>query len=200
MDRLDVMKNLRPFQARIHNCISRGFHDARKHHELFLHIFTKRTISSITRDYIWDYIRKEFTTEETVKFREQQNGLCLLIINDVVFLRFKKLNTRKCSSNIPTLQATLYERQQLLMFEPRPCAHLNAGYIANETWTNLEVYITEPNGKRSNAWVMKIYEDEQRQSVIELPVSRTEKPRRFKPKTGTGQEQKGADNEGTRGN
>ncbi len=200
MDKLEIAQMLEPYSARICKCISQGHYNGRKCHEQFLHLFTKRTIASITRDHIWDQIRKEFVSEESVKIRELKNSLCLLEISGIplrIFLRFKKLNARLLSCNIPTQQvASFLGQRPLRQLTLLPCVHLNAGYLANESSTDIEVFITKPHGSRSNAWVMRICENHQRQPVIQLPLSRTEKPRAWKPKTGSAQAKKGADNEG----
>ncbi len=196
MDKSDVMRGLEPFLARIHDCIVRGFHGARINNEHQLHIFTKRTLANARRDYIWNYIRSEFTGDEAARIHERKNGLCLLEIADT-FIRLKKLNSHKCSSNIPTIQSNKFVYQQLLMFSPHPITNLNAGWIVNEAGTDIEIYITKPSGKRSNAWAVKILQDSRLQSIIEFPVPDTGGAKPWKPKTDLGRKTKGGEDEGS---
>ena len=69
-------------------------------------------------------------------------------------IRFKKLNDRMRSSNIPTNQAVLFNHQELQPELPNmpPLANITLGYTFNSMRTSAEaVFLTMPNGDR-NIW------------------------------------------------
>jgi hypothetical protein len=193
MDRDEVGIILNPFLPRLIDCLLNGCQDYLGQYSAFTHIHTKGTRASITRDHIRDWIRRSFATEKSTRIVEKRNGLFLLEVEQRLLLRFKKLNSRKCSANVPTGQTKRFYRQQPL-FPGLWRTNLNAGYIANETWTEFEFYITEPSGSRSNAWVMKIQEYPECKPIVDITPARKEKPKRVKAKTAS---EKGANDERT---
>jgi len=196
MDQCKITAIVDPFIPKLLDCLQGGCQDYLKHYRDFLHIHTKRTRASITRDHIKDRIRRNFATDKSARIIEKRDGLFLLELAKQVLLRFKKLNSRKCSSNIPTTQAKGFYRQ-LPMIEGQHRTNLNAGYIANETWTGFEFYITEPSGSRSNAWVMAIHKEPLSQSIFDITPVKIQKPKRITAKTVFKKKPKGADNEST---
>lgn len=73
-------------------------------------------------------------------------------------IRFKKLNERMRSSNIPTNQAVLFNHQELQPELPNmpPLANITLGYTFNSTRTSAEaVFLTMPHGDR-NIWTWRL--------------------------------------------
>jgi hypothetical protein len=198
MDRNEVGSILDPHFPQLLDCLSNGCQDYLRHYAAFTHIHTKGTRASIARDHVRDRIRRTFSADKSTRIVEKRNGLFLLEVEKKLLLRFKKLNSRKCAANIPTGQSKTFYRQQPL-FPGAWRTNLNAGYTANETFTEFEFYITEPNGSRSNAWVMKIQEYPQSKPTVDITPARKEKPKRVKAKPASGRNARGADDERTNG-
>jgi hypothetical protein len=196
MGKDEILAILEKHLTTIQDCISKGCHKYLEKHLDSLHIYSKITRASITRDYILDFIRKAFSNKDGVRIIEKRNGLILLEIGKRILLRFKKLNSMKCASNIPTNQSMAFYRQ-LPMFPARQHKNLNAGYVANETWTNFEFYITEPNGRRSNAWILNMKAEHNSKPSVSISSPNRLKPIRVKAKTASDKKSKGAENEGS---
>jgi hypothetical protein len=83
-----------------------------------------------------------------------------LLYHDALFLRFKKLNSKHLTSNIPTLQSmTLNSQGSIPGFPESPCI-INVGYVIDKTFTNFKsINITCPKSNTDLHWQYDILND-----------------------------------------
>jgi hypothetical protein len=114
------------------------------------------TKANLIRDYaICEFSRRTATNNRVRKYLSR--NLLVFIIDNKYRLRFKKLNKRLLSSNIRTVQAIQFESQDWDLFGPQVLpANLNVGYVVNESYTDLDVYLTCPSGYRNIAWATSL--------------------------------------------
>lgn len=161
------------------------------------HIHSRRTRANLLRDHVVDHARVIFDNRqaEGIYVIETPNGLfCVkfdgkaLGIEGCIIVRFKKLDKRKQTRNILTKQAINFSEQKVIVLVVQPRllglvwhhdepekthAHLNAGYIPNDLWTDFEgLFVTFPNGRYSIEWFVNMVDEEtgERTGVIELPL------------------------------
>jgi hypothetical protein len=111
-----------------------------------------RTKAGLIRDYAVSEFDRLTATNPRVKKHTSRN-LVVFIIDGKYMLRFKKLNKRLLSSNSRTVQALRFASQQLNLFPNESILmSLNLGYVVNDSYTDLDVYLTCPSGPRSFSW------------------------------------------------
>ena len=134
-------KELAPHLAKVQACVLSGVEDYLTNYSSHHHLHSPRSRASLVHDHIVDRIKNAFPSNIVV-----QRGLTLLFINGFA-IRFKKFRGKRMrTSNIPTQQTLQFNNQLELEGLGRKVTHLNAGYLANEFWTDFECYITCPDG------------------------------------------------------
>lgn len=169
MEKTEIMPIIEPYRSRIRESVSRGWHAYQTLYKDHLHKYSPITRANLIRDHVVDCVRTEFQGEDCARIIERPNGLFLLEIERRVFVRFKKLNSKKFSSNIPTKQAHAFLRQLPIPGFGKDRVNLNAGYTPNESWTEIDgIFITHPSGLRRIAWFIDIGEEILMQPVIDI--------------------------------
>jgi hypothetical protein len=147
----DGIKILGPFLQRLAQCIAQAWRDLEQIPAMIRADMSPRSRAAMVNDRIVVHARREFERDPSVAFTRGRGGLFLLAIRGSFLLRFKKLDAKLRSRNIPTTQASLFEQQHSLELPGMPPAmtHLNAGYILNRMQTEIAAtYVTCPVGKR----------------------------------------------------
>lgn len=116
--------------------------------------FEIRTRAGIIRDLIVDKIRQYFTNIPNTRIIEK-SGLFILVINEILFLRFKKLKDDYTTSNISTSQSNAFAEQEELFPQYSDFTHLNVGYTVDRMWESIGMFISCPNGTTIK-WILKL--------------------------------------------
>ena len=147
---------LAPYIDTLESCVTSGVGEYNDFYASQRHVHSPHSRAMLIRDHIVNQVRKNFDGLEGVKI-VKKNGLFLLSIHNQLFLRFKKMNGRMLTRNLPTRQSCRFSEQ--LSFEGfyTSITNLNVGYIPNDVWTRpSKVIITCPDGIKSNKWYMDI--------------------------------------------
>ena len=193
----DAKRLLAPHLSTLKTCVDAGVEKFNVDQGANRHYISPHSRANLIRDLIIYQVRKAFEGKDGVTIIEK-GRLFLLNIGGKVSLRFKKMNNRMLTSNIPTQQAQNFSRQQL-SFDGflQPSTNVNVGYIPNDVWTRPErVIIACPSGMSSNHWYMDITQEGEMQIAPVHPIEKrteTDKSRRVRAKalaqamkTGTG--------------
>jgi len=120
------------------------------------HMHERKTKSMIMWNYAINHANYIFRNDPNVKSIEY-NGICGLLFYEALFIRFKKLNDRHKSSNIPTFQSITIDNQGHLEGFPERPTILQAGYIIDKSFSQINtVLIVCPNGTKSNHWEIDV--------------------------------------------
>ncbi|WZL89772.1 hypothetical protein VS868_03270 [Salinimicrobium sp. 3283s] len=108
--------------------------------------FQKRTKACIIHDLIKGKITNSFSTNPTVTIGTF-NKVFGIVLNDDLFLRFKKMDKDYKVSSLKTKQHKKFMNQHQIEGFPETPTFLFAGYIPNATWTDLDgIYLACWNG------------------------------------------------------
>jgi hypothetical protein len=133
---------------RIRDCIVRAFQKYVSDYRSVALVHTSRSRASVIHDHMIANARESFAGDDGIRIFSK-SGLSLINVKDSLLLRFKKMDKKKHTHNIPTQQSFLFRAQLELPGIPAELTHLEAGYVLNDLQTGLDgVYITCPNGKR----------------------------------------------------
>jgi hypothetical protein len=114
----------------------------------------RRTRACIVHDFMVSHAKRLFEGVPGVHI-EDRSGIVLLVIDDRLAIRFKKLDKENRTRNYPTQQALAFMQQLDLPTIPS-LARLVVGYRLTNLETELEsVFVVCPNGL-SNAWGMEL--------------------------------------------
>jgi len=125
------------------------------------------TRANVIYDLVISKLKLGLINDPKVKFLNT-NQLLTIIIEDKYILKFKKLNQKRKSSNIPTKQTSLFSTQQNLFDFKNESINLELGYILNKYSTEIEgIYLVCPRNTKSNYWEIDI-EDHLLQNKTDL--------------------------------
>jgi hypothetical protein len=175
-------KKLEPHATKIQGCILMGINEYQTEYSKYHYLHSARSRASLVRDHIVEKIKQAFDGNKGVNIIDKR-GLFLLSIDGFV-IRFKKLNKNFKTSNIQTQQTLRFSNQLEIEGLYKPITNLNAGYIANEFWSDFECLITCPNGNRLD-WVINIPKKVSTTPIITISTQRThikEPLRRVRPR------------------
>lgn len=148
---------LAPFFDKIRECITSAIEEYQSMDAEKRSKFKKRTRSSIINDFMVFNANKELSNMSGILFSNRR-GQFNVFIEDKFRLRFKKLDHRLRSSNIPTRSAQKFTNQvpEEMPGMPYPVTNIIAGY----QWSDLQIgsqdaFMVCPDGKR-NRWELKI--------------------------------------------
>lgn len=186
MDKKEALTEISPYLPQIHSAIKNGWMEYQTQYKEVFHLHASWTRPAIIRDHIVYHIRKHFDGHEHVKLIQMKNGLFLIKIKNFL-LRFKKLDTNYCSSNIPTDQSLSFVEQKCLP-GIKESINFNVGYIPNKHWTEINgIYLTYPKGEKDIHWALDLNElVSGREKIIEypmLPYESNETKKRVRAKT-----------------
>jgi hypothetical protein len=140
--------DLQPYIDRLRRCVEDAIKTFLADQAAHLHLMRVGTQANVLRDYIVANIRAEFPEDEAGVSHSTRNQLFLLNIQNRYFLRFKKLDRRLRTRNIPTQLSLDYLLQRPLVLFPtlEPATHLNVGYQPGMTLASSSFWITCPDG------------------------------------------------------
>lgn len=130
---------LTPYLEAIGDCLYVGFHRWKQGGQAAPELFaplSARTRSCFVYDHICYEVIRRFTGVDKVRWTVDK-GFLVLIIEDALVVRFKKLDRRGRVRYIPTHQSTMYFLQEELPGFPLGVLRLNAGYQLNELQTDI---------------------------------------------------------------
>lgn len=108
--------------------------------------FNKTVLAGMVHTFIKARIKENFNDIENIETKEF-NRIFGLHINQIIFIRFKKINNDFSTSNIKTKQTQKFERQNEIDGLPKKSTFLYAGYIPDPTWTSIKnIYIMCKSG------------------------------------------------------
>jgi hypothetical protein len=176
---------LGPYLKRFRDCIVLAFQRYKSDYQANALVHTARSRASVIHDHMVAFAREFFGADEEIRIFDRR-GLSLINVKNSLLLRFKKLDAKKHSRNIPTQQSFLFRAQLELPGIPAELTHLEAGYVLNELQTGLDgVYITCPNGNRLE-WFIDLT-SLARANVVSIPRSAAPQAgaarKRIRPKT-----------------
>lgn len=163
----DVVAILSPHLEIIRQCISSAWEDYMRECNSIRHKTTPRSRASIVHDNMVFNAKALFDDVTGVRYLDNK-GLFLLIFDERIRLRFKKLDEDKMPHNIPTQQTMSFLEQMDLPGIPQ-ATNIIAGYELNSLQTEIStICLTCPNGS-SNAWCIELMPTSA--DVIELSSS-----------------------------
>jgi hypothetical protein len=103
--------------------------------------YKPRTKGGLIHDHIEKYVRNAFSDREGVLV-DDFNGVFGMVLQDSLFVRFKKMDSTFSVRNLYTTQHKKYMGQaQIECFPPAP-TFLFAGYIPDRTWSAIKgIYV-----------------------------------------------------------
>ena len=141
-----------PIYEEVISCVRNSFTDFIQFKGLFdQHTgfveFQKRTKACIIHDLIKSKITNAFSENQTVTIGTY-NKVFGIVLNDDLFLRFKKMDKDYKVSSLKTKQHRKFMNQHQIEGFPETPTFLFAGYIPNATWTDLDgIYLACWNGE-----------------------------------------------------
>jgi hypothetical protein len=185
----EVEEIINPYYDKLMDSMYKAFSDFQNIHRNCISIpnldLNKRTIASLVHDFTQARIIEAFSGMDNV-YIGKFNKIFGLVIENKVFIRFKKINPDFSTSNIPTKQTRDYEDQQIEFagFPSRP-VYLYAGYQLNSTWTDINnLFIICKEGKNFQ-WIKNLTSSYEQQSLTFDDMSikvESESTNRVKPK------------------
>lgn len=176
ISRDEAEKILTPYQNIFAECITLSCNDYFSLLGTFPHTIKSRTTYNIIYDFIESHARSKFDGLDGIKLFSR-DGLFIIIVRDQLAIRFKKFNSDKMPSNIPTQQTIDYMTQQFDL--PGIPAHtsLIVGYELDPFQSSLhEITITCPNGSK-NLWSFNVNKDgSSKADILELPLRESSEP------------------------
>lgn len=142
---------IEPLYQEVVNCVRSSFDDFVKFKELFddqvgFVQFQKRTKGSVIHDIICARVTSTFSENPDVTIGIF-NKVFGMVLNDKIFLRFKKMDRSFRVSSVKTKQHRKFMNQHQIDGFPETPTFVFAGYIPNSTWTELDgVYLACWNG------------------------------------------------------
>ena len=107
-----------------------------------------RTRACFIYDHICHEIKHQFEGKSGVTI-DDKPGFLLLNIENLLLIRFKKLNTASQGNNIPTIQQNIYNLQLELPGIPNSAARITIGYLLDKVQTAIkDIRVTFPVGRR----------------------------------------------------
>lgn len=144
-------KIIEPIYEELVKCVQTSFNDYLRLKEIFDESvgyveFHKRTKGSIIHDIIKNRITSTFSDNPEVSIGTF-NKIFGMVVNDNLFLRFKKMDRDKKVSAYRTKQHRKFMNQHQIAGFPKSPTFLFAGYIPNTSWTELDgIYLACWNG------------------------------------------------------
>jgi len=114
--------------------------------------YKPRTKAGIIHDHIEKFVRATFADREGIQV-DEFNGVFGMVVQNELFLRFKKMDGSYSVRSLYTHQHTKYMRQGQIDGFPHEPTFLFVGYIPDRTWSNIKgVYVACWIGKNLE-WV-----------------------------------------------
>jgi hypothetical protein len=145
------LKEAQPILQSVHvdllHVIQSGFSDWLKIRELTNSFdggpvnYKPRTKAGIIHDNIEKYVRSQFTGQEGIVV-DDFNGVFGMVLQDSLFIRFKKMDSTYSVRSLYTNQHKRYLKQGQIEGFPDKPTFLFAGYIPDKTWSAIKgIYV-----------------------------------------------------------
>ncbi len=103
--------------------------------------YKSRTKAGIIHDHIEKYVRATFSGREDI-IVDDFNGVFGMVLQNELFIRFKKMDSTYSVRNLYTHQHTTYLKQGQIEGFPEKPTFLFAGYIPDKTWSTIKgIYV-----------------------------------------------------------
>lgn len=133
----------------------------------FSTFFSTRTRSSVVHDLMLNEAASYAAKTDGIRWFSV-NRLSGLIIDEQIAIRFKKLDSKKMPSNIPTYQVKKF-RGQCNIPGIDVIHNLELGYCLDRSEIDIAAtYLVYPSGLKSNAWQFEIAESREAPVIDEL--------------------------------
>ena len=152
----DAKVILDPHLQKLQECITGGWDAWHRDYGHRHHVLCSRTRASIVYDEIRHLAEKKFTDCEGTRVIPKR-GFFLLYIGDEIVLRFKKLDKRGLTRNLPTRQQRLFEAQRSIK-GILPGTYLNAGYQLDDLQQLIHRTMVSCQHQRSIQWTIELSE------------------------------------------
>lgn len=146
----DAKQVLLPYGQLFYDAIVNGFEDYKINDLKNAHIHNNTTKSNLIRSYVIHRVKMLVIENPKLKLIEQKR-MILVLVEDKVVVRFKKLSNDFRSQNIQTNQVTQF-RKRTLNFQGVTALPIDAGWRLDEFYNSIEdISFVCPNGK-NNLW------------------------------------------------
>jgi len=103
--------------------------------------YKARTKAGIIHDHIEKFVRAQFSRREATQV-DDFNGIFGMVVQNRLFIRFKKMDSTYSVRSLYTLQHSAYMKQAQIPGFPEEPTFLFAGYIPDRTWSNIKgIYV-----------------------------------------------------------
>lgn len=146
------LKILTPYEPALLTCVIGGWEDYAGHaYAPVRHVHSVRSRATNVHDHQVERARQALGGISGIRFLES-NTVFFVVIDELVMIRFKKLDLDMLTRNYPTLHALRINSQSPMPNIPS-LTRLVLGYVLNADETEIAaVALTCPNGRR-NHWV-----------------------------------------------
>lgn len=162
--------------------------------------YKPRTKAGIIHDHIEKYVRGQFSGREGILV-DDFNDVFGTVLQDELFIRFKKMDNTYSVRSLYTRQHTTYLKQGQIEGFPEKPTFLFAGYIPDKTWSTIKgIYVAcwindtlewvDEFGKYSAEQAILNFDQEENKTIeeIEKRIKLKEKSKGGETKTGTDKE------------
>jgi hypothetical protein len=148
-----------------------GWDNYHKKYQEVLHEHLPQNRSDLINRQIHLAAQSVLSGLDKVRFAPQSHGQFWVIIQELVAIRFKKLDRLlRASWNHGTRQSRQISRQQPPLGYP-DYAWLNAGYIPNKLWSTIEsMYLVHPRSETSIGWKISLLDEPQIEIDFDAPA------------------------------
>lgn len=149
MNQATAEKLLAPFMSDLRDCVIDGFNDYHRQYAHVSYLHHPRTRACAIHDQISHYAKQrllQFAEIHAIPTKLRN----LFDLSGVAVFQFKKLSRQLQTSNLPTLFALEFNRQQPLSLPGIPASlpRLFIGYVPRRDWTAVEgVFVTYSAGR-----------------------------------------------------
>jgi hypothetical protein len=103
--------------------------------------YKPRTKAGIIHDHIEKFVRAQFSEREAIRV-DDFNGIFGMVVQNKLFIRFKKMDSTYSVRSLYTRQHWAYMQQAQIPNFPEEPTLLFAGYIPDSTWSSIKgIYV-----------------------------------------------------------
>lgn len=161
--------------------------------------YKSRTKAGIIHDHIEKYVRSHFANHEGIVV-DNFNGIFGMILQDSLFIRFKKMDSSYSVRNLYTKQHKRYMKQAQIVGIPDKPTFLFAGYIPDKTWSSIKGIYVACWQNDTLEWVDEFGKYTAEQAILNFDqkenqtITNIEQRIQLKRKVKTGNKKTGTDN------
>lgn len=162
--------------------------------------YKPRTKAGIIHDHIEKYVRGHFVGRDGIVV-DDFNGVFGMVLQDELFVRFKKMDSTYSVRSLYTRQYTNYLKQGQIEGFPAKPTFLFAGYIPDKTWSSIKGIYVACWINDTLEWVDEFGRYTAEQAILDFDqkentaIGKIETRIKLKRKTKGGEKKTGTDNE-----